>query len=101
MPHVAVILPVHDAAATLRPALRSILRQTFRDWELIAVDDGSTDASRAMLEKAAADEPRIRVLARPHCGLVEALIEAVRATSAPLLARMDADDVAHRRRLEL
>jgi glycosyltransferase involved in cell wall biosynthesis len=101
MPRVSILLPVRDAAATLRPALRSIARQTLRDWELIAVDDGSTDPSPAILDEAAAADARIRVQARPHRGLIAALGDAVGAASAPLLARMDADDVMHRRRLEL
>jgi glycosyltransferase involved in cell wall biosynthesis len=101
MPRVSILLPVRDAAATLGPALRSIARQTFRDWELIAVDDGSTDDSRAILEQAAAADPRLRVISCPHRGLVASLQDATAVASAPLLARMDADDLMHRRRLEL
>ena len=96
MPRISILLPARNAAATLPAALRSIARQSFRDWELVAVDDGSTDATRALLERAGA-----RVRSTSGIGLVGALRQAVDASDAPLLARMDADDVMHPRRLEL
>ena len=98
---VSILMPIHNAAATLGRALRSILAQSFREWELIAVDDGSTDASRAILERAARKDPRIRTVSGPHVGLVEALRSAAAHARAPLLARMDADDLMHPRRLLL
>ena len=101
MTQVTILMPAYNAAATLPAALRSISAQTFRDWELIAVNDGSTDASMEILDRAARKDRRIRVLALPHAGLVEALRSAAALASAPLLARMDADDVMHPRRLDL
>jgi cellulose synthase/poly-beta-1,6-N-acetylglucosamine synthase-like glycosyltransferase len=100
-PRVSVLLPVRDAAATLEPALRSLRRQTLRDHEVVAVDDGSSDDSAALLERAAARDPRVVVVHTPPRGLVAALNTALEHARAPLLARMDADDVAHALRLEL
>lgn len=91
-PQVSVIMPVFNAASTVERAVESIRRQTFTDWELVAVDDGSTDRTRAILDGLARREPRLRVLSRPHTGLVAALNAGLAAARAPLIARMDADD---------
>ncbi len=79
--------------------MSSIRRQTFADWELIAVDDGSTDGSRAQLETWSRDEPRVRVLPRAHGGIVAALNAGLAAARGALIARMDADDESHPERL--
>ena len=101
MPRVSVILPVRDAAPTLGAALRSALRQTLRDLELIVVDDGSSDGSRAIAEEVAARDARVRVIATPPRGVAAAANAGVAAARAPLVARTDADDVMHRDRLAL
>ena len=96
MPRVAVLLPVHNAEPTLDRALDSLYRQTFRDFTVLAVDDGSTDATSEILARRAEREPeRIRVLTQPHRGIVSALEAARHHADAPLLARMDADDLSH------
>jgi glycosyltransferase involved in cell wall biosynthesis len=100
-PLVSVLLPVRDAAGTLESALRSLRAQTLREHEVIAVDDGSSDGSGERLDRAARADPRLRVVHTPARGLVAALNTALGRARAPLLARMDADDRAHRRRLEL
>ncbi len=91
-PAVSVVLPVRNAAATLGRALASVGAQSFGDWELLAVDDGSADATPAILGAAAAGDPRIRVLKTPPAGLVAALTAGLAAARAPLIARLDADD---------
>ncbi len=101
MPLISILMPVYNAAETLRPALRSIQAQSFREWELIAVNDGSSDGSLEILDEAAQKDRRIRVLSGAHAGHVEALRSAERMANASLLARMDADDVMHPRRLIL
>ena len=101
MPLISILMPVWNAAATLRAALRSVQGQSFREWELVAVNDGSTDGSLEILDQAAQKDRRIRILTGAHAGHVEALRSAARLASAPLLARMDADDVMHPRRLIL
>ena len=100
-PAVSVLLPVRDARPTLGACLRSLAAQTLRDHEVIAVDDGSTDGSGERLVAWARKDPRLRVIRTPPRGLVPALNAAARLARAPLLARMDADDVAHRDRLAL
>jgi glycosyltransferase involved in cell wall biosynthesis len=101
LPRVSVLLPVRDAAATLDETLASLAAQTLGGFELLAVDDGSRDASRALLERRARQDPRVRLLDVGGAGLVAALNAGLAAARAPLLARLDADDVAHPRRLEL
>jgi glycosyltransferase involved in cell wall biosynthesis len=93
-------MPVRDAAATLAAALDSVLNQTFTGWELIAANDGSTDASGVVLEEFARRDPRIRTLHSPPRGIVHALNDACAAARAPLIARMDADDRMLPQRLE-
>jgi len=101
MPLVSILMPVYNAAATLPAALRSVTAQTLREWELIAVNDGSSDASLEILDRAAQKDRRIRVLTGAHAGHIESLRSATALASAPLLARMDADDLMHPRRLLL
>jgi cellulose synthase/poly-beta-1,6-N-acetylglucosamine synthase-like glycosyltransferase len=96
---VSVLLPVRDARPTLPRCLASLARQTLADHEVVAVDDGSTDGSAAMLDEAARRNPRIRVFRIPPSGLVAALNLGLEEARSPLVARMDADDVAHRERL--
>lgn len=92
-------MPAYNAAATLPQALASLRRQTFPAWELVAVDDGSTDDTPRILTEAADWDPRITYLRRPHQGLVASLNEGLRHCRAPWLARFDADDIMHRERL--
>lgn len=99
-PAVSVVLPVRDAAGTLGAAIESIRRQTWSDWELIVVDDGSTDGSGALARLSAAGDPRIRVLVRPAEGIVGALRVGLAAARGEFVARMDADDESHPLRLE-
>lgn len=100
-PEVSVLMPVFNAAATALRAIDSIRRQTLRQWELIAVDDGSKDRTPAMLRRLGAREPRLKVVTIPHGGIVAALNAGLTAARAPMVARMDADDEAHPDRLAL
>jgi len=101
MPALSVLLPVRNALPWLGASLRSLARQTFADFEVVAVDDGSTDGSGEALERASEREPRLRVVHTQAQGLPLALNEALRHARGPLVARQDADDVSHRRRFEL
>jgi glycosyltransferase involved in cell wall biosynthesis len=96
-----VLLPVRDARATLPACLDSLAAQTLADHELVAVDDGSHDGSGEYLRSRAALDRRVRVVASPPRGLVHALGLALADARAPLVARLDADDVAHPERLRL
>src|SRR5262245_19249794 len=95
-PRVSVLLPARNAAATLPAALRSLGRQTFRDWECVVVDEGSEDDTGAI---AGAADPRVMVVATPSTGLVGALTHGLAHCRAEYIARMDADDVMRRDRL--
>jgi glycosyltransferase involved in cell wall biosynthesis len=89
-----VILPAWNAAGTLAAALDSIRRQTFTDWELVVVDDGSTDATPEVLAAAARREPRLRWVRQPHGGIVRTLHAALALARGAWFARMDADDAS-------
>jgi hypothetical protein len=93
-PAVTVLLPVRNGAAHLEAAAASILRQSLAALELLVVDDGSTDATPLLLARVAAADRRVRVLRQGPLGLVPALNRGLREARAPLLARMDADDLA-------
>jgi len=100
MVRVSVLLPAHNAAATLPTCLSSLQRQTLQDWECVLVDDGSTDDTAQVAAGFANREPRLRVLRSEHRGLVAALQHGLLECSGDLVARMDADDIMRRRRLE-
>ncbi len=96
-----MLLPARDAAATLPACLASVRRQSETRFECVVVDDGSRDATRARARAVAACDPRFRVIAQPARGLVPALQAGLARCRGRYVARMDADDVMHRRRLEL
>lgn len=98
-PLVSILLPARDAVATLPACLASIRRQSEARFECVLVDDGSRDETRACAERAAQHDARFRVLATPRRGLVAALNAGLSACRGELVARMDADDLMHRRRL--
>lgn len=100
IPQVSILMPVYNASTTLLRAWKSIACQTFTDWELVAVDDGSSDGTTAMLEQIARSDARVRTIRRAHGGIVAALNEAIDVSSGPLLARMDADDEMLPERIE-
>jgi len=100
LPAVSVLLPVRDAGDALDSCLDSLAAQTLADHEVVAVDDGSSDGSSERLAARARQDPRVRVVRTPPRGLVAALSLALAEARAPLVARMDADDVARERRLE-
>ena len=99
-PSISILMPVRNEERFLQAALDSLYRQSLADWELVAVDDGSSDATPGILTRAARSDPRVRVITSPGCGLVAALNLGLAACRAPLLARMDGDDISHPRRLE-
>ena len=100
-PAVSVLLPVFDAGPYLAECLDSLEAQTFGDYEIVAVDDGSADDSGAILVSRARADPRLVVVTRPHEGLIAPLNAGLELCRGDLIARMDADDVAHPRRLEM
>jgi glycosyltransferase involved in cell wall biosynthesis len=97
MSEVAVLMAVHNGLPYLPAAVDSIVAQTLRDWKLVVVDDGSTDGSLDYLRGL--DDSRIHVISQANQGLGLALNTGLAASDAPLVARMDADDIAHPTRL--
>ncbi|HWL14801.1 MAG TPA: glycosyltransferase [Opitutus sp.] len=91
---ISVVLPVYNAERYLAGAMESILAQSFTRFELLAIDDGSRDGSLAILQRFARRDRRVHIVSRPNTGIVGALNDGLAAASAPLIARMDADDVA-------
>jgi glycosyltransferase involved in cell wall biosynthesis len=100
-PLISVLLPVRDEELFLGECLGSLSAQTLSDFEVIVVDDGSTDASPAIAEKHARGDSRFTVVRQEPAGMVAASQRARAGAQAPLIARMDADDVALPARLEL
>ena len=98
-PSVSILMPVRNEERFLPTALRSLANQTLKDWELVAVDDGSTDGTSRILAEAACGDPRIRVMKPVEQGLVPALNAGLAACRSPLVARMDGDDISHPDRL--
>ena len=93
MPTFSVVIPCHDAAATIGAAIASLAAQTRADWEAVCVDDGSTDATPARLEALAARDPRIRVIRQENAGPSAARNRGAAAASGGILAFLDADDL--------
>src|ERR1700732_2955134 len=92
-PRLTVLMPVYNGMAFLRPALESILAQTFRDFEFVIVDDGSTDQSAAII--ASYPDPRIRVLQLgKNLGLSESANRGMEVARRTYVARMDCDDIS-------
>jgi glycosyltransferase involved in cell wall biosynthesis len=99
LPAVSVVMPVYNEAAFVGAAIESVLQQTLRDFELVIVDNGSTDDSPEILRRIT--DPRVRVFRNPrNLGSAAAGNRAVRESRAALIARMDADDIALPNRLE-
>ncbi len=98
-PAVSVLLPCYNAAATLDEALQSLSVQTLPNFEVIAVDDGSTDGSQQILQAWAGCDNRFHIITMMHAGIVAALNTGLSACRAPYVARMDSDDRCYPERM--
>lgn len=96
---VSVVMPAYNAARWLRPAIDSILSQTMKSFELVVVDDGSSDETPKILHEYALNDPRVRILRQENSGIVTALNLGIDAASGKWIARMDTDDIAYPERL--
>jgi glycosyltransferase involved in cell wall biosynthesis len=99
VPAVSVLLPVYNGEAWIAASIESVLAQTFADLEVLVVDDGSSDRTREVVRGF--QDPRVELVESGRRGLVATLNEGLSRARAPLVARQDADDVSHPRRLEL
>lgn len=93
-PEITVILPVYNAEKYVAESIQSILSQTFADFELILIDDGSTDGSLEVLQRFAAKDRRVVLHSRENRGLIDTLNEGIENARGTYIARMDADDIA-------
>ena len=95
-PEVSVLMSVYNGARYLRAAIESVLSQQGVDFELLAVNDGSTDKSGSILDEYAARDPSVRVIHQENLGLTRALIRGCNEARGRFIARQDADDVSRR-----
>jgi glycosyltransferase involved in cell wall biosynthesis len=93
-PLVSVVMPVYNGGAYLRPAIESILAQSHREFELIVVDDGSSDASWDVISECAARDPRVVAVRQKNQGRIAAQNAAIAMAKGRYLARMDHDDIS-------
>jgi len=100
-PKISIVLPVRDGSRTLYRAFTSIQRQSFEDWELVVVDDGSQDETPAILASLQKREKRVKVVRQEGKGIVGAIEKGVAEARSPWIARLDADDEMHPERLQL
>ncbi len=91
---VDVLMPVRNASAWVGAAWKSLVRQRFRDWRLVVVDDGSDDRSAEALIEAARGDRRLHLVRTSPRGVAAALNRGLREVSAPFVARLDADDLS-------
>jgi len=97
-PRITVLMPVHNAGPFLREAIESVLGQSFRDFELLILDDGSTDDSIAIV--CSYDDPRVRLeVGDANMGVAATLNRGLDLATGEYVARMDADDLCRRNRL--
>lgn len=99
MPQVSIVVACYNAQPYLADAMQSMIDQTFTDWELIVVNDGSTDGSGEYLHRLAESDDRVRVIDQPNRGQHAAANLGISKAKSPLIARMDADDVSSPDRL--
>ncbi len=93
-PSISVAMSVYDSARFLAPAIESILGQTYADFEFLILNDGSKDESAAIIDAYAAKDSRIRAIHRENRGLIVSLNQLLAEARAPLVARMDSDDIS-------
>ena len=97
---ISVIMPAYNSEEFITPAIESILNQTYRDFELIVIDDGSTDSTLAIVQRFADADDRIRIIRANHGGVGNAMNTALKETKYPWVAVMHSDDIAMPTRLE-
>jgi glycosyltransferase involved in cell wall biosynthesis len=97
-PDITVLMPAYNAGKYIREAIESVLQQTYQNFELLIINDGSTDDTLSVA--LSFDDPRIALVSKEHQGIATALNTGLRLAAAPYIARFDADDVCMPNRLE-
>ncbi len=91
-PKISIVLPVYNAALTIEAAVNSCLTQSNKEFELVVIDDGSTDTTSEILKRLSLYDSRIKIILNPHKGIVESLNLGIHESKGDFIARMDADD---------
>lgn len=99
-PALTVLMPVYNASEYLSETIESILNQTFQNFQLLIVNDGSTDNSQKIIESYASKDDRVRVLYQENAGIVKTLNRGISLSTTELIARHDADDISLPTRFE-
>ncbi len=99
MPSISIIIPVYNAAQTISATIESVLNQTFTEFELIAIDDGSRDLSLAVLMAYAETDSRIKIVSQANKGVAATRNMGIELSRAPIIAFLDADDLWHPKKL--
>jgi len=94
---VTVLMPTYNCAAYISDAIKSILNQTFKEYEFLIIDDGSTDSTQEIVSNF--NDSRIRCIHKKNSGLADSLNYGLSHATFDLIARMDADDIAHPMRI--
>lgn len=100
-PRVSVVIPAFQSATRIGRTLARLKQQTFADFEVVVVNDGSTDGTASVIERAMADDPRIRVVEQSNQGLARARNRGVEASRGDMIAFLDDDDLWHPEKLAL
>lgn len=99
-PKVSVIMPVYNGERFLRESIESVLNQSFPDFEFIIINDGSKDNSLNIIKEYGNKDNRIKIIDQENTGIVGALNNALKISKGEFIARMDADDISEKERLE-
>jgi glycosyltransferase involved in cell wall biosynthesis len=100
IPEISVVMPVFNGESFLDDSIRSILGQSFKNFELLIIDDGSSDGTLALLRKFEGIDPRIKIISRENRGLINSLNEGINLSRGKWIARMDVDDISASHRFE-
>lgn len=100
IPEISVILAVYNGEQYLEESIRSIQKQTFKNWELILINDGSTDRSGLILEKLASEDRKLHIITQHNQGLTKSLNRGLEKARGRYIARLDTGDIAEEKRLE-
>ena len=101
MTKISVIIGVYNAEKYLAETIESVINQTFKDWELILVDDGSTDNSQKIAKEFEEKDQRIKILEKENGGRASAINFGLKKAQGEYIAFLDADDLMPKERLEI
>jgi glycosyltransferase involved in cell wall biosynthesis len=99
-PKISIIMPVYNSEKYLKDSIESIINQTFRDFEFIIINDGSTDNSLKIIKEYTKLDERIKIIDQKNTGIIGALNNGLKISNGDYIARMDSDDISLQNRLE-